>query len=212
LPLLADLKAYMACNLSWYHGILPGYRSSRVTKVSNKMIDGLMIRIFSSVPAATKNIAAASSKTLKVWKKDLKSMRKSLKKSGNPNQLVVTLKGRAFAALRGSVACGESKWSEDPKNHASIAGSVCTEFGMVFTPESFPACSNSFGHPTTSTTAKAASGGSGLGTITHNRDSMVVTNSSLVRKATIRSMSTLNKRLTLDLTSNEFGLSEQSDE
>ncbi|KAF8814527.1 hypothetical protein BYT27DRAFT_7206095 [Phlegmacium glaucopus] len=199
LALLTDLKAYMASKFSWYQGIFPGYRSSRVTKVSNNLIDGFMSRIFSSKSSAKKHIAAASSKTLKEWKKDLKSTKKSLSRSGNPNQLVVTLKGRALAAILGSVAWGENKWSDDPNNPVSVAGSVCTEFGMLFTPESFTACRNpaSFGHPTT---AEAASG-SGLGSITHNRDSTVVTNSSIIRKATITSRSTLNKRLASDFTS-----------
>jgi hypothetical protein len=198
LGLLKDLKAYMACKSSWYQGILPGYRSSQVTKVSNNLIDGLMSRIFSSGSLAKKYVAVASSKTLKEWKKDLKSMQQSLSRSGNPNQ-PVTLKGRAFAAVLGSVACGENKWSDDPNNPTSIAGSVCTEFGMVSTPESFVACKNpaSFGHPTR---AQAASDGSGLGSITNNRDTMMVTNLSSIRKATIKSRSTLNKRLASDFT------------
>ncbi|KAF8814509.1 hypothetical protein BYT27DRAFT_7206090 [Phlegmacium glaucopus] len=140
LALLTDLKAYMASKFSWYQGIFPGYRSSRVTKVSNNLID------------AKKHIAAASSKTLKEWKKDLKSTKKSLSRR------------RAFAALLGS-------WSDDPNNPASVAGSVCTEFGMLFTPESFAACRNS--------ASFAASDG----------NSTVVTNS------------TLNKRLVSDFTS-----------
>ena len=200
LALLTDLKAYMASNFSWYQGIFPGYRSSRVTKVSNDLIDGLTSRIFSSGSLAKKHIAAASSKTLKEWKKDLKSTQRSLSRSGNPNQSV-TLKGRALAALLGSVAWGENKWSDDPNNPASISGSVCTEFGMLSTPESFAACRNpaSFGHPTR---AEAASDGSGLGSITHNRDAMVVTKSSIDRKAVIKSRSTLNKQLVSDFTSN----------
>jgi hypothetical protein len=200
LALLTDLKAYMASKSSWYQGIFPGYRSSRVTKVSNTLIDGLMSRVFSSGSLAKKHVATASSKTLKEWKKDLKSTQASLSRSGNPNQ-PVTLKGRAFAALLGSVACGENKWSDDPNNPASIAGSVCTEFSMISTPESFTACRNpaSFGHPTRK---EAASDGSGLGSITHNRDAMMVTNSSSIRKATIKSRSTLNKRLASDFTSN----------
>ena len=91
LDLLTDLKAYMATKSSWYQGIFSGYRSSRVTKVSNNLIDGLMSRIFSSKSRAKKHVAAASSKTLKEWKKDLKLTQKSL--SGNPTQ-PVTLEGR----------------------------------------------------------------------------------------------------------------------
>ena len=198
LALLKDFKAYLTTKSSWYQGIFPGYRSSLVTQVSNNLIDSLMSRIFSSEPQAKKHVAAASSKTLKEWKKDLKLTQRSL--SGNPNQLV-TLEGRAFAALLGSVACRENNWPDDPNNPNSIAGSVCTEFGMLFTPESFAACRNpaSFGHPTR---AAAASDGSGLGTITHSRDTTMVTNSSSIRKATIKSRSTLNKRLASDLTSN----------
>jgi hypothetical protein len=87
-----------------------------------------MSRIFSSGSSAKKHIAAASSKTLKEWKKDyLKSTQKSLSRSGNPNQLVVTLIGRAFVALLGSVVWGENKWPDDPNNPASIAGNVCTD-------------------------------------------------------------------------------------
>ena len=199
LALLTDLKAYMASKSSWYQGIFPGYRSSRVSKVSNTLIDSLISRVFSSGSLAKKHVAAASSKTLKDWKKDLKSTQAS---RGNPKQ-PVTLKGRAFAALLGSVACGENKWSDDPNNPASIAGSVCTEFSMISTPESFTACRNpaSLGHPTRK---EAASNGSGLGSITHNRDAMMVTNSSSIRKATIKSRSTLNKRLASDFTSNGF--------
>jgi len=202
LALLTHLKAYMASNFSLYQGIFPGYRSSRVTKVSNDLIDRLMSRIFSSGSSAKKHIAAASSKTLKEWKKDLKSTRKSLSRSGNANQLI-TLKGRALADLLGSVAWGENKWSDDPNNPASIAGSVCTEFGMLSTPESFASCRNlaSFGHPT------RASDGNGLGSITHNRDAMGVAKSSIDRKATIKLRSTLNKQLTSDFTSNGSELS-----
>jgi hypothetical protein len=200
LAFLADLKAYLASKSSWYQGISTGYRSSRVTLVSNNLIDGLISRIFSSGSRAKKHVAAASSKTLKKWKKDLKSTQESLSGSGNPNQLV-TLQGRAFAALLGSVASGENKWSDDPNNPTSIAGSVCTEFGMLSTPESFAACRNpaSFGHPTR---AAAASDGSGLGSITHSRETTKVTNLSIIRKATIKSRSTLNKRLTSDFISN----------
>ena len=195
LALLTDLRAYIESKSSWYQDIFPGYRSSRVTKVSNNLIDGLMSRIFPSESSAKKHITAASSKTLKEWKKDLKSRRKSLFRSGGNYQLV-TLKGRAFAALLGSVAGGENKWSDNPNNPASIAGSVCTEFGMLSTPESFAACGNpaSFG---------------GLGSITHNRDSMVVTNLSIIRKATIKSRSTLNKQITSDFTSNGSKLSDE---
>jgi len=198
LSLLIDLKTYMASKSPWYQGIFPGYRSSRVTKVSNKLIDGLMSGIFPAGSRAKKHIAAASSKTLKEWKKDLKSAQKSLSRSGNP----VTLKGRTFAAvLLGSVACGENKWSDGPNNSTSIAGSVCTEFSLLSTPGSFTACKNptSLDHPTR---AQAASGGSGLGSITHHRDTTVVTNSSIIRKATIKSRSTLNKQLTSDFISN----------
>jgi hypothetical protein len=204
LALLADLKAYMTSRSSWYQGISPGYRSSQVNKVSNDLIDGFMSRICSSESSvkklAKKHVAAASSKTLKQWKKDLKSTKKLLRTSGNPNQ-PVTLKGRAFAALLGSVACGENKWSNDPNDPSLIAGSVCTEFGMLSTPESFTAGSNpaSFGHPTR---AQAASDGSGLGSITHHKDAMIVTNFSSIRKATIKSRSTLNKQLVSDFTSN----------
>ena len=119
---------------------------------------------------------------------------------GGGEQPTVTLEGRAFAALLGSVACRENTWLDNPSNPASIAGSVCTEFGMLFTPESFAACMHpaSFGH---TTRAKAANSDvSGLGSITHNEDAMVVAKSSITRKATIKSMSTLNKRLTSDFT------------
>ena len=201
LALLADLKAYMKCKTPWYQKpIFFGYRSSLVTKVSKDLIGGLMSRIFPLESSAKERVATASSKTLKGWKKDLKSTKKLLSRRGTPDQ-PVSLKGRALAALLGSVACGENKWFNDPNNHASIAGSVCTEFGMLTTPESFAACRNpaSFGHPTR---AQAASDGSGLGSITRNRDSMMVTNSSITRKATIKSKSTHNKRLASDLTSN----------
>jgi hypothetical protein len=180
LALLTDLKAYMATKSSWYQGIFPGNRSLRVTKVSNNLIDDLISRIFTSESLAKKHIAGTSSKTLKEWKKDLKSKKKS---SGNSNQ-PVTLKGRAFAAVLGSVAYRENKWSDDPNNPASIAGSVYTEFGMLSTPELFA----SFGHFRP-------------GSINHNRDAMVVTNSSIMRKKTIKSMSSLNKQLTSDFTS-----------
>ena len=211
LALLTDLKAYMTSKSSWYQRIFPGYRSSRITKVSNTLIEGLMSRIFSSGSSAKKHIAAASSKTVKEWKKDLKSMKKSLKKSGNPNQVVVTLEGRAFAALLGSVAWGESNWSDDPNNPASIAGSVCTEFGILSTPESFAARRNivSPGHPTT---GKAASNGTGLGSISHNRDSMAVTTSLINRNATIRSRSTLNRRLASEFTSKGSVLSDEQND
>ena len=174
LALLANLKAYMASRSSWYQNIFSDYRSSLVTEASNKLIDSLVSRIFSSESLAKEHVAAASSKTLEKWKKDLKS----LNRSGISNR-PVTLKGRAFAALLGSVACRENKWSDDPNNLASIAGSVCTEFSMLSTPES----------------CTAASDGSGLGSVTHNRNSMEVIDSSSMRKATIKSRSNLNKQL-----------------
>jgi len=146
--------------------------------VSNDLIDGFMSRNFSSVSSAKKHVAAASSMTLKKWKKDLKSTKKSLSRSGNSNELV-TLNGRAFAALLGSVACRENKWPDNPNNSASIAGSVCTEFGILSSPESF-----------------------GAGSITRNEDAMVVTNRSFTRKSKIKSRSTLNKQIISDFTSN----------
>ena len=196
LDLLKDLKGYMKCKSSWYQIILPGYRSSRVSKVSNELIDSFVSQSFGS--SAEKYLDTASSKTLKEWKKDLKSTKKSLKKSGNLNAQV-TLKGRALAALLGSVACRENMWSDNPDDLTSISGSVCTEFGMISTPESFAACRSptSFAHPMSA----KASGGGGLGDISLNKDAMVVTKSSINRKATIRSRSTLNRRLTSDFTS-----------
>ena len=176
LALLTDLTAYMASKSSWYQGTFRGYRSSRVTKVSNDLIDGLMSRIFPSGSSAKEHIAAASSKTLKERKKDLKSMQKSLK-------------GRAVAAHLGSVARGANKWSYDPNNFTLIAGSVCTIFDVLSTPTSF---SNEL-----------------ISSITHNKDSMVVSNSSITRKATIKSKSTLNKQIASDFTSYK---SERSDE
>jgi hypothetical protein len=160
-----------------------------------------------------KHVGYASSKTLKEWKNDSKLTKTSLSESGNPNQRV-TLKGHALASLLGSVACRENnlKWSDNHNNRTSIAGSVCTEFGMLSTPESFAACMNpvSFGH---TTRAKAANSDvSGLGSIHHNRDTMVVTNSSISRKATIMSMSTLNKQLASEFTPDEFELSNVSEE
>ena len=173
LALLTDLKAYMTSKSSWYQGIFPGYRSSLVTKVSNNLIDSLMSRIFSSESSAKKHVAATSSKTLKRWKKDVKSTKRSLSSRGIQNQ-PVTLKGRAFAALLGSVACRENKWSDNPGDPVSIAGSVCTEFSMLSTPES----------------------------ITLNRDTLKVTNESIKRKATIASRSTLNRQFISDFTLN----------
>ena len=199
LALLADLKAYLASRTSWYKSKIL-HRSSWVNKVSNKLIDDLIFRIFSSGDQAKEHIATASSRTLKEWKRDLKSTQQSLSRSGNPNQ-PATLKGRAFAALLGSVASGGIKWSSDPNNPASIAESVCTEFGMISTPESFEASRNpaSFGHPKRATTA---TDGSGLGSITHNKDASMVTKSSTIRKDTIKSRKTLNKRGASELTSN----------
>ena len=88
LALLTDLKAYMVSKFSWYEGIFPGYYCSpQVTKVSNNLINSLLSCISSESSESTKkHIAAASSKTLKVWKKDLKSKRKSLRKghAGRP--------------------------------------------------------------------------------------------------------------------------------
>ena len=169
LTLLTELKAYITSKSSWCQGVFPGYRSSRVTKASNNLIDELVSRVFSSKSSAKKHVAAASSKTLEQWRKDVGSSRR-----GNRNQ-PVTLKGRAFAALLGSVACRENKWSEYPDNPVSIAGSVCTEFSMLSTPKS----------------------------ITHNQDIMKVTNKSITRKATIASRSTHNRRFTSDFASNE---------
>ena len=186
LALLSDLKAYIASKFSFFQEIFPGYRSPLITKVSNKLIDDFVSRNFSSGPSAKKDIAAASSKTLKRWKKNLKSAQQQSLNSR------VTLKGRAFAALLGSVAWGENDWNDFPNNSNSIAGSVLTEFGMLSTPGSFAACGNpaSSGHFTT-----GQAGVSGLGSVTPLRDSMKVIKSSIDRKATIMSKSTLNKQL-----------------
>jgi len=167
LALLTDLNAYMRSKSAWYHGIFSSYRTSRVTKVSNNLIDGLLSCVFSSKSSAKKHVASASSKTLGEWKRDVESTKRSLSSRGP-----VTLKGRAFAALLGSVACTENKWSDNPNDPVSIAGSVCTEFNMLSTPKS----------------------------VTHNKDIMKVTNKSIERKATITSRSTLNRRFTSDLT------------
>jgi len=184
LALLTDLKAYMECKTSWFQKIFPGYRSSRVTKVSNDLIDDLISSNFSSVSSAKKHVAAASSKTLNGWKNDL-----SRSKSTNPNH-PLSLKGRAFAALLESVSCGKNKWSDN--NPASIAGSVCTEFGMLSTPESAP-----------------SSSGKRLGTITLHKDANAVTESSIKRKKTIKVMSTLNKASDFTLASNGTELSDE---
>ena len=101
------------------------------------------------------------------------SQRKNFSR-GIQNQSIILI-GRAFASLLGSVACRENKWSDNPNNPVSIAGSVCTEFSMLSTPES----------------------------ITLNRDTMKVANNSIERKATIASRSTLNRRFISDFTSNE---------
>ena len=200
LALLTYFKAYMASKYSWFETIFPGYRSSRITKVSNDLIDSFMSRIFPSDsatkkrpydPLARKHVAAALSETKKEWKKDLESTRKSFIKGGNNPNEFLTFEGRAFAALLGSVACKENWWYDDPNDSASIAGSVCTEFGMFYTPESFVASR-------------------GLDSITSNKDAIVVTNESIKRKTTIKSMSTLNKRLTSDFTSNGFELSDEN--
>ena len=183
LALLTDLKAYMATKSSWFQEIFPGYRSPRVTKVSNNLIDGLISRIFTSESSAKKYFAASSSKTLREWKNDLWS--------GKSNQ-PASLKGRAFAAVLGSVAYREKKWSDGPDNPNSIAGSVYTEFSMLSTPKSF-----------------ASFGESRPGSVSHNKDAMVVTNSSIMRNKTIKSMSSVNRRLTSDFISN---MSELSDE
>ena len=179
LDLLSDLKAYMECKTSWFQNFFPGYRSSRVTKVSNDLIDGLLSRLFSSVSSAKKHIAAASSKTVNGWKNDLRST------SGIPNKYG-TLKVRAFASLLGSVSCGKDKWYDN--NPASIAGSVCTEFGMLSTPESAPAPSSS------------SHGIRTPGSITYDEDAKAVTNSSIKRKKTTKLMSTLNEQLVSDFT------------
>jgi len=105
----------------------------------------------------------------------------------------VTLEGRrALAALLGSVACRENNWPDSSNNSASIAGSVCTEFSMFYTSESFATDSQ-------------------LGSIrvTDYSGAKVVTDQSIKRKSTIKSMSTVNKRLTSDFTSNMFELSEE---
>ena len=196
LDLLVHLKAYIKCKSPWYRKIFPGYyRSHRVTTVSNGLINDFMSQIFLFEGSSAENYLDTT-ETLKKWKNDLKSTKESLEKSGNLNQQL-TLEEHALAALLGSVACRENKWSDNPDDLTSFAGSVCTEFGMIFTPESFAACNNpeSSHHPTNA----KASGGIGLGSITHE-DAMSITKSSISRKATIRSRSTLNRRLTSDFT------------
>ena len=120
LDLLAKLKAYMASRSFCCQIVFFGCCSSRVTKVSNNLINSLLSRIFFSKSMAKRHISGASFTTLKKWDNDSTP----LNRSGISNQ-PVTLKERAFAALLGSVACRKIK--------CSFAGSVYTEFSMLST-------------------------------------------------------------------------------
>jgi hypothetical protein len=195
LVLLANLKAYMMTKDSWYTIFVPGYRSRRITKMSNLLIDDLVSRVFSTGATANKYVVAASSKTLKQWNKDFRAMRESLRKGGRSDQLV-SLKGRALAAVLGDVAGGKIEWCVEPPHLAtSIAGCVCTIFSIFFT----PSASNhpgSSGHPTR---AEASSNASMLGSIAPNRDAELITRRSTMRRDSIASKRNANRRRTREL-------------
>ena len=195
LVLLASLKAYMVTKSAWHAVFVLGHRSRRITKMSNLLINDLVSRVFSAGSKTNKYVKAASSKTLKQWKKDVRAMRESLSKGGKSDQLV-SLRGRALAAVLGDVAGRNIKWCVEPPHLAtSIAGCVCTEFSILFT-SSDSTLPGSSGHPTK---AEASGNGSTLGSISQNRDAVQITRRSTMRKNSIASRSTANKRRTREL-------------
>jgi len=201
LDLLANFMAYMETQVAWYELILPGRRSRKVTKTSTALINRLVSRIFSNGPVAQKHLRAASTKVMKSWKADVASVRRLLK-NGQSNQ-AINLKGCAFARVlqAGGVAGGKIEWREGAANSStSISGSICTEFGILFTPESFLA-----GGPNGNGIARSpgANGriGSGLGTITRNAEAAQIAQFGSVKKDNITRRVTANRRAMLDLSS-----------
>ena len=131
LGILAEFTAYMKVQLAWYDTILPARRSQQVTKSSMILIDRLFTRLFPAEFPSKAPLRAASNSFLKQWKRDVQA---SSRTANSPNQ-AVNVKGRAFAALLGTVAGGKIEWLEEDQS-ASTAGVVCTEFGFFFAPDS----------------------------------------------------------------------------
>jgi len=195
LDLLAIFTAYMKTHLAWYEQLVPTRRSRHVTKISTVLINDLMSRVFPPGSPSQKALKTASSRVRKQWKTDVARVRRLLQTSNATGQ-VVTLKGRAFAGVLGSVAGGKIEWRNQEFNEASsIAGSVCTEFGMLFTPESSLA-----GGPHGSKTKGVASRSS-LSSVTQHEHAIQLSRSGTRRRDTISSRVTANRRATLDLAS-----------
>jgi hypothetical protein len=131
LGMLAEFTAYMKAQLAWYDPILPARRSRQVTKVSTLLIDDLITRLFPAEFPSKVHLRTASNDILTQWKRDVQA---STRTANSPNQ-VVNVKGRAFAALLGTVSRGNNEWWEQNQS-TSTAGVVCTEFGFFSAPES----------------------------------------------------------------------------
>jgi hypothetical protein len=195
LGLLATFTAYMKTQLAWYEQLMPARRSRQVTNISTILINDLMSRVFPSGSPSKKVLNTASSGVRKQWKTDVARVRKLLKTSNSTGQRV-SLKGRAFAGVLGSVAGGKIEWCNEESNEAtSIAGSVCTEFGMFITPESFLAAG-----PHGSKT-KGVTTPSSLSSVTQHEHAIQLSLSGRRRRDTISSRVTANRKATLNLAS-----------
>jgi hypothetical protein len=131
LGMLAEFTAYMKAQLAWYDSILPARRSRQVTKVSTLLIDHLITRLFPAELPSKAHLRTASNDILKQWKRDVQALTRTI---NSPTQ-VVSVKGRAFAALMGAVSTGKIEWWEENQS-TSMAGVVCTEFGFFSAPQS----------------------------------------------------------------------------
>jgi hypothetical protein len=108
----------------------------------------------------------------------------------------IPLTSRAFATALGSVAGGKIKWCYEPgaSEPATIsAGSVCTEFGIFFTPESF-SDGGSYSAMRTEVTYAG-----GLGSIVCHVNAKQIVKSSTTRKNSNASRMTVNRRAALEL-------------
>ena len=195
LDLLATFTAYMKTHLAWYQLLIPARRSRQITEISTVLINDLMSRVFPFGSSSKKQLKAASNGVRKQWKTDVARVRRFLKAIDATGQ-VVSLKGRAFAGVLGSVAGGKIEWHNEESNEAtSIAGSVCTEFGILFTPESFLA-GGSHGSNTIGVTSRSS-----LSSVTRHEHAIELSRSGTRRRDTISLRVSANRRATLDLAS-----------
>jgi hypothetical protein len=202
------LVAYMETHTVWYDILLPDRRSRQVTKISTMLINHLISRVFSSGSSIKNHIKTASSANIKQWKMDVTRMRDFLGTTGYMNLavklnggIVVTLEGRAFADVLGSVAGGKIEWFEEDADHpTSIAGSMCTEFTFAFTPRSFLVSGPNGSEPSGLLAKKRMTSRSNkLSFVTRNSEAAQISRAATIRKDAIASRVAANRRAALDL-------------